>query len=152
MHCHCPSSHCQTYMPLQLLHVVTGTQLITGDKHSISLHEIVLGPPLHLRLVVTHPHPGQRHLVNYAPIIWADDGAAVMFGLGPKLPDVPLPWEDPATRHCSCDEEGPDCQVRTRCYVMPCHLLAHQGTAASGLTGHCMPAQQTPRHGCCSCR
>lgn len=47
----------------------------------ITLHEIVLGPQIQLRQLVTLPIPGpaiQRHLCDLTSVVWADDGGAVL--------------------------------------------------------------------------
>ena len=73
-----------------LMSLCPGTQLLSCNDHMITLHEVVLGPQLQLRQLVTLPVPGpaiQRHLCDLTSVVWADNGEAVLliFDANPRF-------------------------------------------------------------------
>ena len=76
---------------------------------SISLHELVLGPQLHLRMLIKIPVPWAAagyHWTETLTVTWADDGAAVLLSLvrrpgGSLMPEDDLFGDEEAEVHVS---------------------------------------------------
>ena len=88
-----------------------------ADSYSISLHEIVIGPPPQLHLLVKLPSPGlcserkQHHQGVITSAKWANDGSAVLLCLCMEVFGPPSPGEESVQGDISWDPEGTQFQV-----------------------------------------